>query len=305
MALLFLTAIDEPFVALDDAGQPLPLAELTFFTRGTTTPDALGTEIADENGGFAVIETDAALEYRVRLVDADGNVRFDVDRYQIDTSVAGRNFFRSPVVQAIDDDGRIVPGATMTFYAAGTSNKQDIYADAELTVKHPNPITASAAGLFPPIYLSGDYKVESSFADTVDPYPPPAPEVLFTIEVTVGELTPQFWGWFGAPDNVGAVSPDPAELPPGGQVLNDIYVQNHDPELSSFWISWTFPESPNMPENILEIHVERTDGSFQVFDAQAGTAIFSQRQWTDADPGLWDADDDGLVREVRFVGFPP
>lgn len=93
MSLLFLTELLDRFQALDDAGLPLPGAVLTFWQSGTTEPaavyedlelqepltDAWGLVLADEAGLFPVMFMDPAVRYRVRLQDAHGLLRWDVE----------------------------------------------------------------------------------------------------------------------------------------------------------------------------------------------------------------------------------
>lgn len=49
--------------------------------------------------------------------------------------------------------GVIVPGATLTFSATGTSTPQNTYTTEALSVANANPVVADANGLFPAIYL--------------------------------------------------------------------------------------------------------------------------------------------------------
>jgi hypothetical protein len=68
--------------------------------------------------------------------------------------------FVLPYQTVIDATGVPIPGALLFFYASGTSNLQNTYSDAALTVPNTNPVQANAAGVFPNIFLSGQfYKV--------------------------------------------------------------------------------------------------------------------------------------------------
>lgn len=60
--------------------------------------------------------------------------------------------------QALDDAGAPIPGATLTFWRAGTTRKAPVYADQALETEHDNPLTADELGRFPLIYLSPDIK---------------------------------------------------------------------------------------------------------------------------------------------------
>lgn len=62
---------------------------------------------------------------------------------------------------AIDDNAEAVAGALLYVYAAGTTNPVTTYTDAALSIAHPSPIVANAAGKFPAIYVAnGFYKVD-------------------------------------------------------------------------------------------------------------------------------------------------
>jgi hypothetical protein len=53
-----------------------------------------------------------------------------------------------------------LPGDLLYFYENGTSTPKVVYQDVALTTPHTNPVVASSAGLFPPIFLAGTYRVE-------------------------------------------------------------------------------------------------------------------------------------------------
>lgn len=147
--LILLSAAADPFVARDDAGRVLPNATLDFYLTGTTEPaDSLpdgAHYVADVDGEFQIIELEAAIAYRVIHKTAEGTLRFDVDPYVCNCGEL-EPLFRSPVNRAFLANDRIASAATLTF--DGT-----LYADGELSVPHPNPLTANAAGIFRPIYF--------------------------------------------------------------------------------------------------------------------------------------------------------
>lgn len=147
--LILLSAAADPFVARDDAGRVLPNATLDFYLTGTTEPaDSLpdgAHYVADVDGEFQIIELEAAVAYRVIHKTAEGTLRFDVDPYVCNCGEL-EPLFRSPVNRAFLANDRIASAATLTF--DGT-----LYADGELSVPHPNPLTANAAGIFRPIYF--------------------------------------------------------------------------------------------------------------------------------------------------------
>lgn len=55
--------------------------------------------------------------------------------------------------QRIDLNGRPYVGARAFFYAADTTTPLDTYQNNDLSVLHPNPVTADGFGMFPAIYL--------------------------------------------------------------------------------------------------------------------------------------------------------
>lgn len=67
--------------------------------------------------------------------------------------------FVLPFQTVIDATGVPIPGAFLFFYASGTSTKLNTYADSQLTTPNANPLPANAAGMFPNIFLDGNYKV--------------------------------------------------------------------------------------------------------------------------------------------------
>ena len=56
--------------------------------------------------------------------------------------------FKSPILQAIDQNGDPVPGAKLYVYASGTTTPVSVFSDAALSVALPNPIIANARGYF-------------------------------------------------------------------------------------------------------------------------------------------------------------
>ena len=56
--------------------------------------------------------------------------------------------FKSPILQAIDQNGNPVPGAKLFVFASGTTTPVVIYSDQSLTTPLPNPIIANARGYF-------------------------------------------------------------------------------------------------------------------------------------------------------------
>ncbi|MCV2448894.1 hypothetical protein [Paracoccus sp. DMF] len=64
--------------------------------------------------------------------------------------------------RALDLNGFSVPGARARFYDSGTSRLRTVYADAACETPHPSPLVADGAGVFPPVYDTGDGDVKVS-----------------------------------------------------------------------------------------------------------------------------------------------
>jgi hypothetical protein len=198
MSLLFLGSVGDGFQALDDAGLPLPFAELTFWKTATTTPqavyadqeltqvlsDAAGRVIGDASGSFPWIYLSETGIYRVRLRTAQGVLRWDIDPYICDCTDPPY-VFRNPFHQALTLSSGyrasfVAPslgGASMLFTDHTTGSSARVFADAEKKVPHPTPLKSNGAGIFPAIYLDDaiTYRVRVNTAQgvqiaDVDPY---------------------------------------------------------------------------------------------------------------------------------------
>lgn len=70
-------------------------------------------------------------------------------------------------------DGALLAGGKAFFYLTGGTTLATVYEDEALGVAHPNPVVASADGLFPPIYLDQAVtyrlKLTDSSGDTSSP----------------------------------------------------------------------------------------------------------------------------------------
>src|SRR6185437_7275522 len=67
--------------------------------------------------------------------------------------------FVLPYQTAVDGSGAPIPGAQLYFYSSGTNVPLTTYSDPLLTTPNANPVQANGAGVFPNIFLSGNYKV--------------------------------------------------------------------------------------------------------------------------------------------------
>ena len=104
--------------------------------------------------------------------------------------------FVLPFQTVVDSNGVPIPGAMLYFYASGTNSPHNTYADPLLTTPNANPVVANSAGVFPTIFLNGNYKVvlTDSFGNqiwTADP--------LFGEFITGSGATPAaiYGGLFG------------------------------------------------------------------------------------------------------------
>lgn len=67
--------------------------------------------------------------------------------------------FVLPYQTVIDATGVPIPGAQLFFYQSGTNTPLNTYSDPLLTTPNSNPVPANGAGVFPNIFLNGNYKV--------------------------------------------------------------------------------------------------------------------------------------------------
>ena len=67
--------------------------------------------------------------------------------------------FVLPYQTVIDSGGVPLPGALLYFYSSGTNIPLNTYSDPLLTIPNSNPVVANSAGVFPNIFLLGNYKV--------------------------------------------------------------------------------------------------------------------------------------------------
>jgi len=68
--------------------------------------------------------------------------------------------FKNPVIKYTTDDLKTLPGSKLYFYETGTTTPKLVYQDVALTIPHAHPVVSDGAGIFPPIFLDGVYRVE-------------------------------------------------------------------------------------------------------------------------------------------------
>lgn len=74
--------------------------------------------------------------------------------------------FYLPFRPAMDLNGIAIPGAKAIFYTSGSSTLEPIYESSSLTTTLPNPLTANAAGVWPPVYLDASKVYRFVLADS-------------------------------------------------------------------------------------------------------------------------------------------
>jgi hypothetical protein len=78
--------------------------------------------------------------------------------------------FFNPQMRVFDLNIKSLPGARLYFFRAGSTTPKVTYADKQGTIPNTNPVIASPAGIFPPVFLDGLYRVElRSSANIVQP----------------------------------------------------------------------------------------------------------------------------------------
>jgi hypothetical protein len=71
----------------------------------------------------------------------------------------------NPFYFSIDGNGVPRAGATYSFFQTGTSSPQNTYTDSTLATPNANPVVADSNGLFPPIYLAGNFDYKAILKD--------------------------------------------------------------------------------------------------------------------------------------------
>jgi hypothetical protein len=71
----------------------------------------------------------------------------------------------NPFYFSIDGNGVPRAGATLSFFQTGTSSPQNTYTDSTLATPNANPVVADSNGLFPPIYLAGNFDYKAILKD--------------------------------------------------------------------------------------------------------------------------------------------
>lgn len=105
-----------PLIPLDDDGERLPLARLTFWRMDTTKlapiyesagfGDELSNPVtADEGGEFVEIWLDYAIPYRVRLERGDGTLVYDIDYQHVQEILLTSRIYPLEVIEALESSG--------------------------------------------------------------------------------------------------------------------------------------------------------------------------------------------------------
>lgn len=120
--------------------------------------------------------------------------------------------FANPRYTPVDAQGDPYPGATLTFYAAGTTTPHPVYTTSAATVPHPNPVTANSAGQFPPIYYDDALQYRALLRDATG-------VLLWDIDLINSNLTAEEIGRAlytrTTAENSANVTPTAYRFPPG------------------------------------------------------------------------------------------
>ena len=113
-------------------------------------------------------------------------------------------------MRATDNNGDVLPGALMYFYAAGTTTPQNTYTTSARTVAHANPVVADSDGYFPLIYLDPSlaYKVVFNDADDVLIW---TADNFYATALGTSDLTTRIISGGASPTDYGAVGDGAAD----------------------------------------------------------------------------------------------
>lgn len=79
-------------------------------------------------------------------------------------------------------------GSTLTFTDSGTTNLRDTFADVNATIPNTNPVVANSVGVFPDIFIQGNYKVVLESGNTTQIYEADPVQSPFAGESSVTQL---------------------------------------------------------------------------------------------------------------------
>jgi len=115
--------------------------------------------------------------------------------------------FALPIAQIVDQQGVPLVGATVTFYATGTSTLQSVYSDPLLTTALSNPITANSWGMFPQSFMIPSPAYRVVLKD-------PAGAVIYDCDPVSGIPISGFGNYVPGSVPVGAIQPYGGTTPP-------------------------------------------------------------------------------------------
>lgn len=185
--------------AEDLLGALLPGASLSFYATGTLNrvpvyadpaltrpmPNPMTADIASRFKNFFL---DPDTDYRARL-ESFGVLKWDLDPLTI--------FPGQAAAIPVDDAGRAMPFAVLTFWKSRTTELAAIYSNSGLSTPLANPLTADATGAFPVIYVDDTkgYRTKLERADGVLVYDldpqlraDPAPPTTFGTALHASEI---------------------------------------------------------------------------------------------------------------------
>lgn len=131
--------------------------------------------------------------------------------------------FANPRYTPVDAQGDPHPGATLTFYAAGTTTPQPVYTTSALTTPHPNPVTANSAGQFPAIYYDDALQYRALLRDATG-------VLLYDIDLINSSLTAEEIGRALYPRTAAEIS---AGVTPAAYRYKPLHVQRYGAALNN------------------------------------------------------------------------
>lgn len=197
--------------AITEAGVLLPGASLLITLEGTEDvvhvfadadhrtklPNPL---VSDGAGRFPPMFFDEDIDYRARLYHpSTGAEVWDLDPLE--------TFPLTDVGIPLDNGGRVMPFATLTFWRAGTTQLQDVFADEALTTPLDNPLDADIDGEFPEVWFDdaltwrvkledGDGRLIYDIDEYTESFPAPQPPFVPPGAVVLsGEMVDTGPGW--------------------------------------------------------------------------------------------------------------
>jgi hypothetical protein len=228
--------------AITEAGVLLPGASLRLTLEGTDTdarayanaeltiehPNPL---VADGAARFPAMFFDQTIDYRARLLHpVTGAVVWDKDPLE--------TFPLSDSGIPLDNNGRAMPGAVLTFWRAGTTALQGVFLNEALSTPADNPLEADVDGEFPEVWFDDELTWRVKLEDGRG-------RLVFDID----EYTESF------------PAPQPAFLPPGAVLLSGEMVDVGDWQAE---LDWTAATAGTYPVDEYDVFRNEDGGAYSL-----------------------------------------